>query len=258
MQLTCLSCIFCTQLGPQIVRSDLEKLFINQISINLQHLKDIVYKFFLENFDNPTSNVSLERQMPVFIISIMAQTSENDLFHLLKSETPFCDFFNFLDFIENITKKISNEKVKKIISRSKKALYCMKSNEVLPYLDKEHGEKRGFSQVILQMTENFKLFAYEGIQRHKKTTSIILKLQNLVCFVGFDKRNHTVTYLIPSLLIEGACSSAKEVADRFLIDDILHITIGREKILNVWCHKIQQPLHSSMYVCMCVHMCVHM
>ena len=183
----------------------------------------------------------------------MAQESENDLFHLLKSKTPYCDFFNFPDFVESITKKISNEEVKEIILRSKEALSCMKYNDILPYLDEEHGEKKDFSKVVLQMTENFKIFTYEGIHRHKKLTSILLKLQNLVCFVRFDEEKCTVTYLIPSLLIEGACSSAKEVADRFHLDDVLQITIGKERILNVQFHKIQRSIQSSM--CVCVYIC---
>ena len=183
----------------------------------------------------------------------MAQESENDLFDLLKSKTPYCDFFNFLDFIESITKESSNEEVKEIVSRSKESVNCKKYDDILPYLDKEHGEKRGFSKVVLQMTENFKIFTYEGIQQQKKITSILLKLQNLVCFVKFDEEKHTVTYLIPSLLIEGACSSAKQVADRFLLDDILHITIGGEKILNVQYVKVQ-PSISSTYVCvLCIY-----
>ena len=194
--------------------------------------------------------------MPVFLSEIMAQKSEEDLFNLLKSDTPYCDCFNFLDFIESITKEISNEEVKEIVSRSKEALCCIKIDDILPYLDADHGEKRGFSKVVVQMTENFKIFNYEGIDRHKKLTSVFLKIQNLVCFVRFDEENHTVTYLIPSLLIEGACRSAKQVADRFHIDGILNITIGGERILNVHCDKIQRSLHSSMYVCMYIRMYV--
>lgn len=235
-------------LGPQVVKSKLEKLFINQLSPNIKSLKEIVYKFFFDNFKKSPYNVCLERQTPVFILEIMAQNSENDLFDLLKSKTPFCDIFNFLDFIESITNEIRNEEVKEIVSWSKEAINCMKSEDVLPYMDKEHVEKKGFSKVVLQMTKNFKLFTYEGIHQQKRKTSILLALQNLVCFVGFDNENHTVTYLIPSLLIEGACSSAKQVADRFLIDGILHITIGGEKILNVHYNKIQRSPDSSMYL----------
>ena len=178
----------------------------------------------------------------------MAQKSESDLFQLLKSKTPYCDIFNFLDFIENITNKISNEEVKKIVSCSKEALHCKKLDDILPYIDKEHIEKEGFSKVVLQMTKNFKLYTGEGIHRHKKITSVILKLQHLVCFGGFNEETQTFTYLIPSILIERACNSAKQVADQCYIDDILQITIEQQKILNEQYDNIQSSLHSSMYI----------
>ena len=189
----------------------------------------------------------------------MAQKSASDLFNLLKSKTPYCDIFNFLDFIESITNKIGDEKAKKIVSCSKEAIFCMKKDEIIPYMDKEHPEKEGFSKVVLQMHENFDICAFGEIHQLKKQTSFILRLQNLVCFVACDEERQTVTYLIPSILTERACTSARQVADRFVYNGILHITIGGQKIVNIQHEPIlqkQQSLHldiSSTYACIRLH-----
>ena len=194
-------------------------------------------------------------QIPIFVVENMAQKSASDLFNLLKSKTPYCDIFNFLEFIESITNKIDDKEAKKIVSCSKKAIYCMKKDEITQYMEKEHPEKEGFSKVIFQMDENVDICTYGEIHRLKKQTSFILQLKNLVCFVACDEEHQTVTYLIPSILTEGACRSARQVADRFLYNGILHITIGGQKIVNIQHEPIlqkQQSLHldiSSTYAC---------
>ena len=227
----------------------LKDLFINKLSTNIHDLKEIIHNYFLDSFDKSPTNTNLEKQIPFFVLEIMAQKCESELFHMLESQTPYCDIFNFFNFIEKITDKIDSEEVKKKVSCCKDALYCMKMDDILPYVDnKEHLEKKGFSKVVLRMTENFKLLTYEGMHQHKNLISVILKLQNLVCFVGFDERHRTVTYLIPSILIEGVCSSVRQVADRFHINSILDITIGGQKISNVQCSILQQSLPSSKYI----------
>ena len=229
----------------------------------------MVYKFFVNSIQSSSGDSSdLEQQIPIFVVEIMAQKSASDLHQLLKSKTPYCGIFNFLDFIENITNNIGNEEVKKIVSCSKKAIFCMKKDEIMQYMKKEHPEKEGFSKVVFQMDENFDICTYREIHQLKKQTSFILQLQNLVCFVACDEERHTVTYLIPSILTERACSSARQVADRFFYNGILYITIGEQKILNVQHEPIlqtQQSLHldvSSMQLCcytyVCYYLCTYM
>ena len=222
-------------------------LFQN-LSTDINELKEVVYKHFLSSIQrsSPADSSGLEPQTPIFVVEIMAQKSASDLFQLLKSKTPYCDIFNFLDFIESITKSIDNEEVKKIVSSSKKAILCMKKDEIIQYMKEEHPEKEGFSEVVFQMDKNVDICTYGEIHQLKEQTSFILQLQNLVCFVACDEKCHTVTYLIPSILTESACSSARQVANRFFYNGILHITIGGRKILNVQHEPIlqkQQSLH---------------
>ena len=245
------------------IRTGFTPLFHN-LSKDINEFKEVVYKFFLDSIQQSSSSGfgASEAQTPIFVVEIMAQRSISDLFHLLKSKTPYCGIFNFLDFIENITKKLDNEEIKKIVSCSKNAICCMKKDEIIPYMEKENPEKEGFSKVVFQMEECFNMCTYGEIHQHKKLTSFILKLQNLVCFVAFDEGRQTVTYLIPSVLTEGARSSARQVADRFIFDGILHITIGGQKIINVQHEPIlqkQQSLHldiSSTYVYVCTYVCI--
>ena len=256
-----MSCFCCALTGSHVIsiRSGFTQLFHN-LSTDINKLKGVVYKFFLNNILQSSTSVSssLDAQTPIFVVEIMAQRSASDLFHLLKSKTPYCGIFNFLDFIESITNKIGNEEAKKIVSCSKKAIHCMKKDEITSYMEKENPEKEGFSKVVFQMDETFNVYTYGEIHQHKKLTSFILKLKDLVCFVACDEERQTVTYLIPSILTEGACSSARQAADRFIFNGILHITIGGQKILNVQYEPIlqkQQSLHldvSSTYVCMYV------
>ena len=162
----------------------------------------------------------------------MAQKSGNDLFHFLKSKTPYCDLVNFLEFIEQITDKIGDENAKKIVSGSKEVLYQMKKDDIMPYVESESSEKENFSKVVLQMQQSFKFVTIGEIQFHKKLISLILRLNQLVSFFRYNEKRQTVTYLIPSILTEGAYSSADKCAERFLFAGILSITIGGYKIYN--------------------------
>ena len=189
----------------------------------------------------------MERQQPIFVLKILAQKSGNDLFYFLKSKTPYCDLFNFLEFIEQITNKIGDESAKKIVSRSKELLYHTKKDDILPYMEIGSSEKEDFSKVVSQMQQNFKITTVGGIQCHRELTSDILRLKNLVCFDGYDEEHHTVTYLIPSMLTEAAYSSADKCANIFFVNDILSITIGGNRIFS----RIGSPvpeLHHSLNV----------
>ena len=214
-----------------------------------------MYKHFLSSIQqsSPGDSSGLGPQIPIFVVEIMAQQSASNLYDLLKSKTPYCDIFNFLDFIESITKSIGNDEAKKIVSCSKKAILCMKKDEIIPHMEKGHPQKEDFSKVVVQMDDTVDICTYGEVHQLKKQTSFILQLKNLVCFVACDEKRHTVTYLIPSILTERACSSARQVADRFVFNGILHITIGGQKIQNIQHEPIlqkQQSLHldvSSMY-----------
>ena len=240
-----MSCFCCALIGSHVIsiQSGFTQLFHN-LSTDIIELKGVVYKFFLDNILQSSTSVSssLDEQTPIFVVEIMAQNSAGNLFHLLKSKTPYCDIFNFLDFITN---KIGNEEAKKIVSCSKKTIHCMKKDEITSYMKKENSEKEGFSKVVFQMDETFNAYTYGEIHQHKKLTSFILKLQNLVCFVAYDDKHQTVTYLIPSILTEGACSCRRQAADRFIFNGILHITIGGQKIVNVQHEPILQNQLSS-------------
>ena len=231
-----------TILGSQVSNLQIE---FKQILIKLsdeRNLKEIIYKHFLESIQCSITN-DLENQTPIFVTKIMAQKSGIDLFNLLQSETPYCDLFNFLDFFEQIIKKLDKnieniEKIKKVISRSKEILVCTKKDEIKPYVKKEYSEKEDFTPVVLQMYENLEVYTGGAIQYYKKLTSFILNLDNLVCFVGYDEELQTVTFLIPSILTERAYNSASQSADRFSTNSILFITIGRYKVFNRICESI--------------------
>ena len=197
-------------------------------------MKEIIYKNFLEIIHRSTTN-DLERQIPIFVLEILTQKSGSDLFHLLQSNTPYCDLFNFIDFFEQIIEKIDEnvESITKVISRSKEILYCMTKNEINLYVKNKNSEKDDFTKVVLQMHRNFEVLIGEDIQDHKILTSFILKLQNLLCFVGYNENLQTVTYLIPSTLTETAYSNASQNADQFFTNDILSIAIGGNKIESI-------------------------
>ena len=84
---------------------------------DISDLKEATYKTFENIFQFATN--TLENQTPIFVLEILAQKSESELYHLLKSKTPYCNLFNFLDFIEQIANTINNKDARKTISESK-------------------------------------------------------------------------------------------------------------------------------------------
>ena len=200
---------------------------------------------FQENIHQSAAN-DLQKQTPPFVVEILTQKSEDELLHMLKSKTPYCSFFNFLKFVEQIADKLGNIDVKKIVSESKEILYHMNKDDVMPYVEKECSQKEDFTQVVLQMLKNFKIVTCGEIDHHKELTSLILNQKNLVCFVGSDDENQTVTYLIPSVLTEEAYDSAYKVANRFSNANILSITIGgRSKIFPRMINAMWSRLSSN-------------
>ena len=198
---------------------------------DISDLKEATYKTFENIFQFATN--TLENQTPIFVLEIFAQKSESELYHLLKSKTPYCNLFNFLDFIEQIANTINNKDARKTISENKEILYHMRKDEIMSYMNMEDSEKEGFSKVVLEMAKNFDFVTYGEIQHHKQLISFILKLKNLVGFVGYDEDHQTVTYLIPSTFIEQAYNNANNCADRFFTFDIFCITIGGNKIFHI-------------------------
>ena len=246
--------LFCPLIGSYVISilTELTQLFQN-LSTDITELKKTVYKHFLSSILQSSSgdSSSLEPQIPIFVLEIIAQNIASDLFHLLKSKTPYCDTFDFLDFTESITNKIDNEEA--TVSCSKKAIFHIKKDEIIPYMEKEHPEKEGFSEVVFQMHENFNIDTYGEICQLKKHASFILQPQNLVyCFIACDEECQAVTYLIPSIFAERACSSARHITNRFIYNGILHITVGGQKIKYKPILQKQQTLHldvSSTYAC---------
>ena len=206
------------------LQSRFEQLFMKLG--NISDLKEVTYKIFENSFRFATN-------IPIFVLKILAQQSESELYNLLKSKTPYCNLFNFLDFIEQIANTINNKDAKKTISDNKEILYHMRKDEIMSYMELEDSEKEEFSKVILEMNKNFDFITYGEMQQHKQLISFILKLKNLVGFVGYDEDHQTVTYLVPSTFIEQAYNNANKCADRFITFDIFCITIGGYKIFNV-------------------------
>ena len=192
-------------------------------------MKEAIYNTFRENIHQSALS-DYEKQTPLFVLEIMTQKSGDGLFHLLTSKTPYCSLFNFLKFIEQIADKLDNRDVKETISKSKEILYQMKKDDIMPYIKKESSQMEEFTKVVLQMHKNFKIVTCREIARHKELTSLILSQKDLLCFIGIDEENQTVTYLMPTALTEGAYCNANESANRFSNIGVLSITIGGSKI----------------------------
>ena len=130
----------CTLTGSHVISIQIgfTELFHN-LSTDINKLKGVVYNFFLSNTLQtlPSDSRALYAQTPIFVVEIMAQRSASDLFHLLKSKTSYCDIFHFLDFIESIANKIGDQEAKKIVSYNKKAIQCMKKDEITSYMEKK-------------------------------------------------------------------------------------------------------------------------
>lgn len=173
------------------------------------------------------------RSTPIFVIEIMGQTSVSGLFDFLKSKTPYCNVFNFLDFIEQIINKIGNDGNKKVVLGWKEILHHMKKDDILSYMEKEDLEKKDFSKVVVHMHKNFCFVTCGEIQCQKELISFILKVNHVLCFIEFDEEHQTVTYLLPSILSEEAYDNASQCSDRFFTNGILSITIEGNKILSI-------------------------
>ena len=188
-------------------------------------MKEAIYNTFQENIHQCTAS-HLQEQTPPFVLETLAQKSVDGVLHVLKSRTPYCGLINFLHFIEQIADKLCNIDAKKVIIESKEILYHMKKDDVMPYVENECSQKEDFTQVVVQMPKNFRIVTCGEIDRHKQLTSFILNQRDLMCFAGIDEGNQTVTYLIPSILTEGAYDSAYQCANRFSNVGILSIRIG--------------------------------
>ena len=82
----------CTLTGSHVISIQIgfTQLFDN-LSTDINELKGVVYNFFLNNTLQtlPSDSRALYAQPPIFVVEIMAQRSASDLFHLLKSKTPY-------------------------------------------------------------------------------------------------------------------------------------------------------------------------
>ena len=192
-------------------------------------MKEAIYNAFQQSIHQSALS-DYEKQTPVFVLDIMTQKSGDELFSLLESKTPYCNIFNFLQFIEQIADKLGNSDAKEIISESKKILHQIKKDDIMPHVEKESLQREEFTKVVLQMHKSFKIVTWGEIERHKELTSFIINQKNLVCFVGIDEKHQTVTYLIPSVLTEGAYCNANNMAGRFSNVGVLSVTIGESRI----------------------------
>ena len=224
------------------------KQVFDMLSDNINELKEAIFEAFQENIHQSAVS-DMDRQRPVFVLEIMAQNSSDELFHLLKSRTPYCSLFNFLKFIEQIADKLGNKDAKEIIAESKEILYNIKKDDIMSYLEKEYSHKEEFTNVVMQMHKSFKIVTCGEIELHKDLTSSILNQKDLVCFVDIDEQQQTVSYVIPSVLTESALYYANQKANRFSSIGVLCITIGGSKIFSNMSHSIWPYLNhdQSMY-----------
>ena len=212
-----------------------------KLSDDINELKEAIYYTFQENI-HQSGIMDFEIQRPDFVWEILIQKSAIELFDLLKSKTPYCSIINFLKFIEQVADKLDNKDAKEVISASKKILYSISKDDIMPHVDKYHLQKENFTKVVLQMRKGFKIFTCGEIDCFKELISFILSLKNLVCFAGIDDECQTVTCLIPSILTEGAYRKAYQSANQFSCVGILSITIGGIKIFPRMSNLLQQPL----------------
>ena len=222
------------------------------LSDNINVLKKAIYDTFQESIHQSALS-DYEKQTPPFVLEIMTQKSGDGLYYLLKSKTPYCSLFNFLKFFGRIADKLGNRDAKEIILKNKEILDQTKKNDIMPYVEKESSQKEEFTKVVLLMHKNFKIVTCEEIEHHKELVSVILSQKDLVCFVGIDEENQTVTYLIPSILTEGAYSNANKNANQFSDFGVLSITIGASKIFPSLSDSIRPYLdwNQGMNICQC-------